>query len=66
MFVRLQTIWWELRDRDTGATMPEYGLMVALVAAVALAGATALGIDVRDKFQAIADVISGAGGGAGA
>ncbi len=43
---QLQTLWWQITDRfrdDDGATMPEYALMVALIALVAIAGATLLG-----------------------
>ncbi len=43
--------------RDDGATMVEYGLMVALIAVVALVAVTALGVNVGSKFQAIADAI---------
>jgi Flp pilus assembly pilin Flp len=39
--------------------MVEYGLMVALIAVVALLAVTALGINVRDKFQEIATAIGG-------
>ena len=39
---------------DEGATMPEYALMVALIAVVALAAVTLTGQNVRDRFAAIA------------
>jgi pilus assembly protein Flp/PilA len=42
---------------ETGATMVEYGLMVALIAVVALAAATALGVNVAAKFQQIANAL---------
>ena len=51
--------------RDDGATMVEYGLMVALIAVVALLAITALGGSVRDIFQSIADTLGGGGGGGG-
>lgn len=35
---------------EVGATMVEYALMVALIAVVALAAATALGIDIAAIF----------------
>ena len=44
--------------RDEGATMVEYGLMVALVAVVALLAVTALGVNVSAKFNEIATAIS--------
>ena len=39
---------------DRGATMVEYALMVALVAAVAIAGVTALGGSLNTSFSGIA------------
>ncbi len=45
--------------RDEGATMVEYGLMVALVAVVALLAVTALGVNVSAKFTEIATAIAG-------
>jgi len=47
-----------LLRRDDGATMVEYGLMVALIAVVALLAITALGGSVRDIFQSIADTLT--------
>lgn len=47
-----------LLDRDEGATMVEYGLMVALIAIVALVAVTALGGSVRDIFQSVADTLA--------
>jgi pilus assembly protein Flp/PilA len=42
-----------VRDEE-GATMVEYGLMVALIAVVALVAVTALGGSVRDIFNSVA------------
>jgi len=47
-----------LLNRDEGATMVEYGLMVALIAIVALIAVTALGGSVRDIFQSVADTLT--------
>lgn len=61
MVVRLQMLWWDLRDRiesEDGATMPEYALMVALIAAVAFFGAQALGIGVDARFDDITTKVS--------
>ncbi len=46
-------------QRDEGATMVEYGLMVALIAVVALAAVTTLGGNVSGKFAEIASAIAG-------
>ncbi len=47
-----------LSSREEGATMVEYGLMVALIAVVALLAVTALGGSVRDIFQNVADTLT--------
>ena len=39
---------------DRGATAVEYGLMVALIAVVIIAGVTFLGTQVSSLFQAVA------------
>jgi pilus assembly protein Flp/PilA len=38
---------------DEGASMVEYGLLVAFIAVVALVGVTALGINVNNLFAGI-------------
>jgi pilus assembly protein Flp/PilA len=45
-----------IRDED-GATMVEYGLLVALVAMVALAGVSALGININTLYGAVSGSI---------
>lgn len=47
-----------LLSRDEGATMVEYGLMVALIAIVALVAVTVLGGSVRDIFQNVANSLT--------
>ena len=42
-------------SEDRGATMVEYGLLVAFIALVALVGVTALGGALNTLFQGIAD-----------
>jgi len=42
---------------DSGATMVEYALMVALVAAVCVAGVTLLGTAISSKFSGVAGSI---------
>lgn len=51
---RLITSACELCRREEGATMVEYGLMVALIAIVCIAAVTLLGTNVRDLFNQIA------------
>ena len=44
---------------DEGATMPEYALMIALIAVVCLAAVTAIGGAASTSFQNTANAISG-------
>ena len=57
MLLQLATRLTSRLSREDGATMVEYGLMVALIAVVALLAVTALGGNVAGKFQSIADAI---------
>jgi pilus assembly protein Flp/PilA len=43
-----------LRRDDRGATMVEYGLLIALIAVVVAIGATTLGTAVRTLFENVA------------
>ena len=43
---------------DDGATMPEYALMVALIAAFCVTAVTTLGGAANDQFTAAADAIA--------
>ncbi len=45
-----------IRDED-GATMVEYGLLVALIAMVALAGVTTLGANLKTLYSNVAGSI---------
>ena len=49
---------YALFHRDDGATMVEYGLMVALIAIVALLAVSALGGSVKDVFTSIATALT--------
>jgi pilus assembly protein Flp/PilA len=56
----LLLIWNHISARmesEEGATMVEYGLMVALIAVVALLAVTAIGVNVTAMFQQIADAL---------
>lgn len=55
LFVTIQT-WFAARlgaERERGATMVEYGLLLALIAVVALVGARQLGIRLNNVFTGI-------------
>jgi pilus assembly protein Flp/PilA len=45
---------WKYRDEEEGATMAEYGLLLALVAVVAIATLSTVGKGVSNKFQSVA------------
>ncbi|HEY6606729.1 MAG TPA: Flp family type IVb pilin [Gaiellaceae bacterium] len=49
----------ELRSEE-GQALVEYGLILALVAVVCIAALTALGLNVADRLQFIADAIGAA------
>ena len=46
-----------LTSRETGATAVEYGLMVALIAAVVIAGVTLLGSSAGNTFNNVSTSI---------
>lgn len=48
-------------SREDGASAVEYGMLVALIAAVVVATVALLGPKIRDAFQAIVDALTGAG-----
>ncbi len=51
---------------EEGATMVEYGLMVALIAVVCIGAVTALGTSVRGLFNGVATTVGGTSTTAGA
>jgi pilus assembly protein Flp/PilA len=44
---------------EEGASMVEYGLLVALIAVVAIAGVTLVGTSLNNRFTTVAGNISG-------
>jgi pilus assembly protein Flp/PilA len=46
-----------LRRNDRGATAVEYGLMVALIAAVIIGVVTTLGLNLQNLFTTVANAI---------
>ena len=51
----MQALAGALRRRDEGATMVEYGLMVALIAIVALLAVAAIGTNLFGLFSDVAN-----------
>lgn len=47
-----------LADKQRGATMPEYGLMVALIAVVCILAVTAIGTNLSATFNNVATAIA--------
>lgn len=47
---------------DEGATVPEYALMLAVIAAVVLGAVQLIGNNASDRFQAVGEAIGGTGG----
>ena len=56
LYTALQTRLADLRNED-GATAVEYGLIVALIAAIIVATVATLGTDINNAFQKIVDKI---------
>jgi len=48
-----------LTGKEEGASLAEYGLLVALIAVVCIIAVAALGTNVSTKIQAAADAIGG-------
>ncbi len=55
IYVSLQNAMARLRDEEDGATAVEYGLIVALIAAVIIGIVTTLGLQVGDAFKNVSD-----------
>lgn len=53
----MTTLGAELRNREEGASMVEYGLLVALIAVVAIVGVALLGPKLRDLFTNVSNTI---------
>lgn len=49
---------------ERGATAVEYGLLVALIAAIIIVAVALLGTNLSDTFDSVADRVGGATGGA--
>ena len=61
MMKKLTKLMVDFLQDEEGATMVEYGLMVALIAIVAIVAVSTLGENVRDKFQEVATAVGEAG-----
>ena len=58
LYVQLQSFLYQsLRRDDRGATAVEYGLMVALIAAVIVTAVTALGGKLTTLFNTVSNTI---------
>lgn len=53
MLKALSGIVRNLRDDEDGATMVEYGLLIALIAMVALVGVSTLGTNLQSLFTSV-------------
>ncbi|HUF33043.1 MAG TPA: Flp family type IVb pilin [Acidimicrobiales bacterium] len=47
-----------LKSEERGATMVEYGLMVALIAVVCIAAVTLIGTNLAAKFTTVANAVN--------
>jgi pilus assembly protein Flp/PilA len=63
LYVQAQTWIAGLKHRfaqDEGATAVEYGLIVALIAAIIITVVATLGTEIQDAFQTVVDNLTGA------
>src|SRR5919202_3418564 len=60
-YARVMSLMVGVKEKDRGATAVEYGLMVALIAAVIIVSVTALGANLSTKFGDVATKIANAG-----
>jgi len=51
----------EIRDGERGATAVEYGIMIALIAAVIISVVSAVGTDIEAGFKKVGDGLPGGG-----
>jgi pilus assembly protein Flp/PilA len=51
----------ELRDGERGATAVEYGIMIALIAAVIISVVSAVGTDIEAGFEKAREGLNGGG-----
>jgi pilus assembly protein Flp/PilA len=58
MVVRARSAWTDLRDREEGQTMVEYGLLIGGIALVVIAGILILGPAINDLFDEAASSVS--------
>ncbi|CAN5476306.1 hypothetical protein BH18ACT16_BH18ACT16_10860 [soil metagenome] len=49
----------EIRDGERGATAVEYGIMIALIAAVIISVVSAVGTDIEEGFGKVRDGLNG-------
>jgi len=59
----LKAHWNRFARDEEGATMVEYGLMVALIAVVCIAAITLLGTSLNSLFGRVQSNVASAGGG---
>lgn len=60
LYVRTVTAMRAVADRDEGAGMVEYALLVSLIAMVAIGAVVFFGEALRDKYEAVADSVANA------
>jgi pilus assembly protein Flp/PilA len=57
MFTTLCNTLKRLRRDEEGATMVEYGLLIALIAMVAFAGISILGVNLQSLYTTVAGAV---------
>jgi pilus assembly protein Flp/PilA len=57
LFIFIQSYFASREDEDRGATMVEYGILVAVIAVTVMAAAIVLGDAIADLFNTVAGAI---------
>jgi len=57
MYIKMRTRMESMLENEDGATMVEYALMIALIAAVAITAVTLVGTNVTAEFNNVAGLI---------
>jgi len=57
MYIKMRTRMESMLENEDGATMVEYALMIALIAAVAITAVTLVGTNVTAEFNKVAGLI---------
>jgi Flp pilus assembly pilin Flp len=59
--VSVQTGWFAFRQKERGASMVEYAIMISMIAIVAVVAVTYFGSELSNEYDTIADSVANYG-----